>query len=51
MNIVHILAASLPSLVAVIVIFIVIKNYLIDLRKQKDDLFDTESEFLKDFET
>ncbi|MDP9955096.1 hypothetical protein J2X97_000733 [Epilithonimonas hungarica] len=51
MNVVNILAASLAPLVAVIGIFIGIKNYQLALRKRKDNLFDKRYEFLKDFET
>ena len=49
-NIIGVLAALLTPTVAVIGIFIGIKNYKLALRKRKDDLFDRRYKFLKDFE-
>jgi hypothetical protein len=49
-NIVNLLAALLTPTVAVVGIFIGIKNYKLAIRKRKDDLFDRRYQFLKDFE-
>lgn len=47
---IDILAACLTPTVAVIGIFIGVKNYKLAIRKRKDDLFDRRYKFLKDFE-
>lgn len=45
-----ILAAFLTPTIAIIGIFLGIKNYCLAIRKRKDDLFDRRYKFLKDFE-
>jgi hypothetical protein len=49
-DIVSLFAASLSPIVAIIAIYIGIKNYKLAERKRKDDLFDRRYKFLKDFE-
>ncbi len=49
-EIISLFAASLSPIVAVIAIYIGVKNYKLTERKRKDDLFDRRYKFLKDFE-
>ncbi|ALR29297.1 hypothetical protein ATE47_01555 [Chryseobacterium sp. IHB B 17019] len=49
-NIITISAAFLTPTVAIIGIYIGIKNYKLQIRKRKDDLFDRRYQFLQDFE-
>lgn len=49
-TIILILSASLTPIVAIVGIFIGVMNYLLALRRRKDELFDRRYKFLKDFE-
>ena len=49
-ELINISAAFLTPTVAVIGIFLGVKNYRLAIRKRKDDLFDRRYKFLKDFE-
>ncbi|WP_270087236.1 hypothetical protein [Sphingobacterium sp. SYP-B4668] len=49
-DIVSLFAASLSPIVAIIAIYIGVKNYKLAKRKRNDDLFDRRYKFLKDFE-
>lgn len=49
-ELVNISSALLTPTIAVIGIFLGVKNYRLGLRRRKDDLFDRRYKFLKDFE-